>query len=72
MNFKIGDVVIVSKPRPTAYSYFKGRIGTVLGINQLFNDLLVVDFNGAGSISFFKDEIEHAKSHIINAILNDL
>lgn len=72
MNFKIGDVVIVAKPRLTAYSYFRGRMGTVLGINKLFNDLIVVDFNGAGSISFYKDEIDHAKPHIINAILKEI
>lgn len=70
--FKVGDEVIVSNPKSKGYQYFKGVVGVVAGMSPIFNGLVMVDFHSSGSISFFEDELAHAKNKIVTDILNDL
>ncbi len=74
MKFKVGDVVMVVAPL-TIMKPLRYYIGTVVSIHDTIYpyDVKLYFPNGIKETSSFaEEELEIAKSHIINTILNEI
>lgn len=71
MKFKVGDVVKVISYSQTIDSAHRNAIGRVISIKNMVYPIRLKFPNGSTDV-FAEEELEIAKSHIINQILSEI